>query len=271
VFGTSPSFTTDIRPAANDGTSLGISGTAFSDLFLASGGVINWAAADATITHSTGLLTANVPVVAPAFAPGYTTTATAAGTTTLTAASTQFQYFTGSTTQTVVLPVTSTLVTGRPFTISNQSTGVVTVQSSGSNNVLVMGPQSTATFICILTSGTTAASWDVQSAYANIPQNSQSAAYTTVISDSGKHILHPTADNNARTFTIDSNANVPYPIGTAITFINQINTVTIAITSDTLVLAGLGSTGSRTLAANGMATAVKIATTTWMISGTGLT
>jgi hypothetical protein len=107
--------------------------------------------------------------------------------------------------------------------------------------------------------------------YSYLPQNSQSAAYTTTITDSAGHILHPTADNNARTFTIDSNDNVAYPIGTAITFVNQINTVTIAITSDTLVLAGAGTTGSRTLAANGMATALKIATTTWIISGTGLT
>jgi hypothetical protein len=107
--------------------------------------------------------------------------------------------------------------------------------------------------------------------YSGIPQNSQSTAYTTVLADANKHILHPTADNNARTYTIDSNANVAYPVGTTLTFINQINTVTIAITSDTLVLAGAGSTGSRTLAANGLATAIKIASTTWIISGSGLT
>lgn len=118
-----------------------------------------------------------------------------------------------------------------------------------------------------MNSGATAPEWvtDV------ITQNSQSAAYTTVLSDGGKHILHPTADNNARTFTIDSNANVAYPIGTAITFVNQINTVTIAITSDTMTLASAGTTGSRTLAANGIATALKIASTSWIISGTGLT
>jgi hypothetical protein len=104
-----------------------------------------------------------------------------------------------------------------------------------------------------------------------IPQNSQSAAYTTVLADGGKHIYHPVGDNNPRTFTIDSNANVAYPIGTAITFVNEINTVTIAITSDTLVLAGTGSTGSRTLAANGIATALKVTSTRWVISGTGLT
>lgn len=103
-----------------------------------------------------------------------------------------------------------------------------------------------------------------------ITQNSQSTAYTLVLSDAGKHILHPTADDNARTFTIPANASVAYPTGTAITFVNQINTVTIAITSDTLTLAGAGTTGSRTLAANGMATALKIASTSWIISGTGL-
>lgn len=105
----------------------------------------------------------------------------------------------------------------------------------------------------------------------SIPQNSQSAAYTTVLKDAGKHILHPAADNNARTFTIDSNANVPYPLGTAITFVNKINVVTIAITSDTLTWAEDGSTGNRSLAANGIATALKIASTEWLISGVGLT
>jgi len=106
-----------------------------------------------------------------------------------------------------------------------------------------------------------------------IPQNSRSAAYTTVAADSGKHILHPSADTTARTFTIDSNANVPYAIGTAITFVNQnsAGTVTIAITTDTMRLAGAGTTGNRTLAANGIATAVKITATEWIISGTGLT
>lgn len=111
---------------------------------------------------------------------------------------------------------------------------------------------------------------DFAMGFRNVPQNSKSAPYTTVLSDAGKHILHPTADNNARTFTIDSNANVAYPIGTAITFVNQINTVTIAITTDTLVLAGAGTTGSRSLAANGIATALKVETQKWVISGTGL-
>jgi hypothetical protein len=108
--------------------------------------------------------------------------------------------------------------------------------------------------------------------YINIPQNSQSAAYTTVLADRGKHIFHPSTDANARTFTIDSNANVAYAIGTAITFINMTSqVVSIAITSDTMNLAGTGTTGTRSLAQYGVATAIKIGTTLWIISGTGLT
>lgn len=105
--------------------------------------------------------------------------------------------------------------------------------------------------------------------YLNIPQNSQSADYTAVIADRGCHIYHPVSDDNPRTFTIPSSA-VAYPVGTAITFINDQNTITIAIATDTLVWAEDGSTGSRTLAENGMATAIKVTSTRWIISGTGL-
>lgn len=108
--------------------------------------------------------------------------------------------------------------------------------------------------------------------FRGIPQNSQSTAYTTVLADAGKQIYHPAGDANARTFTIDSNANVAYAIGTAITFVNMTSqVVTIAITSDTMYLAGAGTTGSRSLAQYGIATAVKLTSTTWLISGTGLT
>lgn len=56
--GASSGYTFDavVKPAANDGAALGVSGTAFSDLFLASGGVINWDAGDVTITHSANTL-----------------------------------------------------------------------------------------------------------------------------------------------------------------------------------------------------------------------
>jgi hypothetical protein len=91
---------------------------------------------------------------------GYTTTATAAGTTTLTVSSNYKQYFTGSTTQTIVLPVVTTLTLGHTFEIHNNSSGSLTVNSSGSNLVGTINANTTATCTCILTTGTTAASWD---------------------------------------------------------------------------------------------------------------
>lgn len=109
--------------------------------------------------------------------------------------------------------------------------------------------------------------------FRTIPQNSQSAAYTLVAADAGKHLLHPSADTTARTFTIPANGSVAFPIGTAVTFVNQnaAGVLTIAITTDTMRLAGAGTTGSRTLAADGVATAIKLTSTEWIISGTGLT
>ena len=156
-------------------------------------------------------------------------------------------------------------------TINLVNATATTVNFAGAATTLTMGAATATTTI----HGTTVAIGEntgtTTFAGSTIPQNSQSAAYTTVAADANKHILHPTADNVARIFTIDSNANVPYPVGTAITFVNQINTVTISITADTMTLAGAGTTGSRTLAANGIATALKIASTSWIISGTGLT
>ena len=48
---------TGLVPDANDGAYLGQSGTAFSDLFLADGAVINFNAGNTTLTHSAGLIT----------------------------------------------------------------------------------------------------------------------------------------------------------------------------------------------------------------------
>ena len=161
--------------------------------------------------------------------------------------------------------------------LNSGATSRIVIGSTG--NITVSAPTSGVTLTVSAVSGThstkiaDSANNSFNAGYLEVPQNSQSAAYTLVLSDSGKHILHPSADVTARTFTIPSNASVPYPIGTALTFVNQnsAGTVTIAITSDIMRLAGAGTTGSRTLAANGIATALKITSTEWIISGTGLT
>jgi hypothetical protein len=91
---------------------------------------------------------------------GYTSTATTGSSTTLTATSSYYQQFTGTLTHTVVLPVTSTLITGWTFHIVNNSTGNLTVNSSGGNAVIVVIPGTTAMVTCIGTTLTTAADWE---------------------------------------------------------------------------------------------------------------
>jgi hypothetical protein len=105
----------------------------------------------------TGVTTA--PAAAAALL-GYTSTPTAAGTTVLTNTSTQYQLFTGATTQTITLPVTSTLGTGWSFHIVNNSTGSLTVNSSGGNLVTTIISGVTAMVTCIGTTLTTAADWE---------------------------------------------------------------------------------------------------------------
>lgn len=109
--------------------------------------------------------------------------------------------------------------------------------------------------------------------YAFIGQNSQSVAYTLTLADWSKVILHPSADTTARIFTIPANAAVAFPIGTELRFVNQnaAGVLTIAITTDTMRMSPGGAVGSRTLAANGMAWALKVTATEWIISGFGLT
>jgi hypothetical protein len=110
--------------------------------------------------------------------------------------------------------------------------------------------------------------------YLGIPQRSVSSDYTLIIEDSGHHIYHPNSDTTNRTWTIPNNTSVPFPVGTVVTFVNDENAGTVFINTqspDVTVLAGFGSTGSRTLAPSGVCTALKTATNRWIISGTGIT
>lgn len=149
------------------------------------------------------------------------------------------------------------------------TSGVLSAATAGTDYVApggALGTPSSGTLSSCTVDGTDAVG------FRNAPVNSQSAAYTLVLADAGKVILHPSTDANARTFTIPANGSVAYAIGTVLTFVNMTSqVVTIAITSDTLYLAGTGTTGSRSLAQYGMATAVKLTSTTWLINGSGLT
>lgn len=105
--------------------------------------------------------------------------------------------------------------------------------------------------------------------YVGLPQVILASGNLTLSkAHAGEHI-HVTGAS--QTITIPANSSVAFEIGTTIVVINGNVTSSIAITSDTLRLAGTATTGTRTLAAWGMATIVKISSTVWIASGNGLT
>ena len=131
------------------------------------------------VTASTGassvvLRDTNANITANSITPGWTSTATAAGTTTLTVASTYYQRFTGSTTQTVVLPSATTVALGQGFIIDNDSSGNLTLQdgSAGALGSVVPGM---AAFVFCENNSTTAGSW---SGYMFVPGGGPSGQVT---------------------------------------------------------------------------------------------
>jgi hypothetical protein len=217
-------------------------------------------------------------VTSVGFTGGLITVATATTTPALTVAGTSggIVYFaSGSTWASTGALTSNALMVGGgagagPSTVTT-GTGVVTALgvNTGSAGAFVvnggaLGTPSSGTLSSCTVDGTDAVG------FRNIPQNAQTGSYTLVLADSGKHIYR--GSGGAATWTIPANGSVAYAIGTAITFINlSATSVSIAITTDTMYLSSAGTTGTRTLAQYGSATAIKIASTTWLISGSGLT
>lgn len=173
---------------------------------------------------------ANSNLTANSIIQGYATTATAAGTTTLTVSSAPLQYFTGSTTQTVVMPVTSTLVLGQTFTIVNNSSGVVTVQSSGANTIQAMAASTQLVLTVILTSGTSAASWN--------------AVYGPISNTGG---IPSTATSNQILQSVASSS----PVWSTATFPGTTTANQILYSSATNTVTGLATANNRVLVTSG--------------------
>jgi len=233
---------------------------------------------------------------------GYTTTATAAGTTTLTNASNNQQLFTGTTTQTVTMPVASTMTVGTRYMIENNSTGVVTVQSSGLNTIVAIPSNTSIKITAILNSGTTAASWDYEFIGFNaitgtgsavlatsptlttptlttpiinqpktyIGYTAKTAAYTIASGDEG----YLFSMNNAATqqFNIPTDATFNFAIGTEVHFvwITGAGQPTIGATTPgttTVISTGAVSATPKLRVANSAATAIKLSANNWLVVG----
>lgn len=191
---------------------------------------------------------------------GYTTTATAGGTTTLVVGSNYLQYFTGSTIQTVVLPVVSTLVLGQAFKIVNNSSGGITVQSSGANTVQVMASGTTLIVTCVLTSGTSAASWNVEYILASaltLPLSLANGGTNAALTASNGGIFYSTASAGAilagtatASQILMSGANTT-PAWSTATFPATTTVSQLLYSSSTNVVAGLATVNSAGLLTNG--------------------
>lgn len=154
------------------------------------------AASDTTLSR----VSAGVIAVEGEVMNGYATTATAAGTTALTIASAKTQFFTGSTTQTVTLPTTSVIV-GQAYRIVNNSTGNVTVQSSGANTIQILGAGMSGWFTAIVATPTTAANWSCALqpfTGENIAQTASANAATVNLA----YITNTITNNSAATLTV---------------------------------------------------------------------
>ena len=125
---------------------------------IATGATANSTEATGATGGTLALRDSNANLTADNFINVVDSTATAAGTTTLTIASGGVQVFTGTTTQTVRLPTTS-VVAGMSWVIVNQSSGAVTVQSSGANTVATVAAGNTSVFYSTANTPTTASHW----------------------------------------------------------------------------------------------------------------
>ncbi len=134
-----------------------------------------------------------------------TSTATAATTTTLTVSSTYAQQFTGTTTQTVVLPNATTLVAGQAFMIMNRSTGVVTVNANGGGLIQTMAAGS-QTIVTVTSIGTSAGTWD--SAYST---TGAASTLTSLGIFAGKTTISSSATSASPTFST-AYANTNYAV-----------------------------------------------------------
>lgn len=105
---------------------------------------------------------ANRNFLANNFLSGYRTTATAAGTTALTVGDAYQQYFTGTTTQTVVAPDVTTLTLGQGYEIVNNSSGNVTLQSQDASTIQVMAANTALWLTCISISDNSDTGWNAE-------------------------------------------------------------------------------------------------------------
>jgi hypothetical protein len=250
-------------PYFSSGTTWATSAALAANALVVGGGA---GAAPVTVTTGTGVVTAlgvNTGTAGAFVVNGGALGTPSSGTLTNCTFPTLNQNTTGS---------AATLTTARTFTIGSTgktfdgsasvswTLGEIGAAASGANTDITALDQD----ITITATGTIAAD---TIGYRGLPQNAQTSAYTLALSDAGKHISITTGG-----VVVPANSSIAFPIGsTVIVYNDSAGSQNITITTDTMYLAGTATTGTRALAQRGLATLVKVAATTWVASGAGLT
>lgn len=166
-------------------------------------------------------------------------------------------------------PITSsgTITAAGTLAVANGGTGSTTASGARSNlGAAASGANTDITALdqdVTITATGTIASTSI--GYRGLPLSGQTqgSIITLALSDASKRVANTTGG-----WTIPANASVAFPTDTVIVLHNNSTlSQTVAITSDTLTLAGTTTTGTRTIAANGLATLTKVGSTSWLISG----
>ena len=142
-------------------------------------------------------------------------------------------------------------------------TGTTVSVSGNVNGGNIVSAALTSTASLSVTGNTaTVTSANYQIGYRDLPQIT---TFTQLVADAGgKHYY------GSGTITIPLNSTVTFATGTAILVIASASTTISPAGGVTLIQAGSGSTGARTLATSGQASLVKVGTDTWYISGVGI-
>ncbi len=171
---------------------------------------------------------------------------------------------------TLILPTGASITTAAGDTAEFVSEGSDVVRcvayTRANGQALAAGAVSLTLASTVTQSGTPVAT---SVGFLGAPQMSDQDDYTLALTDAGGHYYH--VSGSTHTLTIPANASVAFPIGTVIAIVNENGggNLSIAITSDTLRWGS--STGTRTLAANGTATLLKVTSTVWRLTGDGIT
>ena len=216
--------------------------------------------APSTTTTGTGVLTAlgnatnaasgvvvkdaNSNVSANNFLFGFTSTASAGTTTTLTVSSTQYQLITGSTSQTFQLPNATTLVNGTSFVFNNNSSaGTVSINNGAVSPTLIASVGSGGyVTVVLLDNSTQAGSWDY---HYSAPSNT---TWSTNTFTTGSAIVSTQTVQGTRLISTIATGTAPLTV-TSTTQVANLNAATAGTATNVSLSAGTGATNYLTFSA----------------------